>query len=251
MDDLRVGSMIRAVRHRLGWTQSDLAARAGISQRTVSAIEGGHLERATVRAIRAVAAALEVRLAFAPQWRGGDALRLLDSGHAAIVNHVVAILTNADWETVVEYTFSRFGERGAVDIVGWHATTRTLVVVEAKTRLLDTQETIATHRRKVRLVPQLLATERGWHANAVGALLVLDSLSANRRAVAAHAATFVSAYPARSRTARRWVSAPSGHLSALWFLSPSATSAGKRHSTSVRRVRRRPSRLPPPSELAE
>lgn len=36
-----LGSQVRSARHRLSWTQADLAARAGVTAKVVSAIESG------------------------------------------------------------------------------------------------------------------------------------------------------------------------------------------------------------------
>lgn len=41
MDDLRIGLVFRALRHRLSWTQAAVAAKAGVSQQLVSRVERG------------------------------------------------------------------------------------------------------------------------------------------------------------------------------------------------------------------
>lgn len=248
MDDLRVGALARAVRHRRGLTQEELGGFADVSQRLVSLLERGHLDRLTVRSVRRIGAALEIGLPFAPRWRGGDGVRLLDSEHARLVNQVVAILSTCGWEAVVEYTFNHYGERGSVDVVGWHPVSGCLVIVEVKTRLLDTQETIGTLSRKSRVVPELLARERGWRATATGIVLVVAELTANRSVVARHEATFAAAYPQRGRHVRRWLRRPGGALVGLWFLSPSHPMTGTRVTAGRKRVRHRAPRStgPPP-----
>ena len=133
MDDLRVGALVRAVRHRMGWTQRQLASRAGVSQGLVSLLERGRLDLLSVRNTRKVGAALEVHLPFTPRWRGGDAVRLLDEGHSSIVEHIVRALRRSGWEVVVEYTFNHFGERGSVDVLAWHPLHRALLLLEVKT----------------------------------------------------------------------------------------------------------------------
>jgi transcriptional regulator with XRE-family HTH domain len=244
MDDLRVGILARAVRHRLGWTQRELGLRADVSQSLVSLLERGHLEEMSVRSIRQIGAALEIQLPFAPRWRGGDGARLMDASHAALVNRVVGTLRAWSWEVLVEYTFSHYGERGSVDVVAWHPVSRTLAVVEVKSRLLDNQQTLATLDRKRRLVPELIARERGWWPAHVGVILAVAGLTANRSAVARHADTFAATYPARARLIRAWLRRPSGALRGLWFLSDS-NSAGVRHAAAGRRrIRHSPARSP-------
>lgn len=208
MDDIRIGALARAIRHRLGWTQRQLGDRVGLSQQLISLFERGRLDELTVRSARRIAAALEVTLPFEPRWRGGEGARLLDADHAALVNGIVAILQAAGWEVAVEYTFSHFGERGSVDIIGWHARTRSLLLVEVKSRLLDTQATLATLDRKARLVPMLLERERGWAATSVGVVLAMPGLTANRSAVARQAATFGAVFPDRAVDVRSWIRRP-------------------------------------------
>src|SRR5688572_23511897 len=122
MDDGRVGRIIREVRIRKGWRQIDLATRSGVSQRTVSEIELGPLEHVGLAMLRRVAAAIDVSVSTNVWWRGGDIDRLLDRAHAALVDHVVRELAAHGWETRLELSFNRHGERGSADIVAWHPT---------------------------------------------------------------------------------------------------------------------------------
>lgn len=242
LDDTRAGALARAVRHRLGWTQKELAKRAGVSQKLVSLFECGHLERLTVRSARRIGRELEIQMPFAPRWRGGDGVRLLDNDHSALVNQVVAMLRTAGWEVIVEYTFNHYGERGSVDIVAWHPVERALLIVEVKSRILDTQDTLSTLDRKARIIPELLAHERGWVAVHLGVALVVSELTANRTAVERNGAIFDAAFPQRAWAARRWLAEPSGRLSALWFLRVSNPVTGTRAPGTRKRVRKAPSR---------
>ena len=167
MDDRRFGRLIRASRVRKGWRQLDVEAAGGIDQSTVSLIESGRLDRFTVRTIRLVAETVGVRAEFAPRMSAAEVARLLDEGHARLVEAVLRQLHDRGWQTVAEYTFSHYGERGSVDIVGWHSASRTLLIVEVKTALLDVQDLLATLDRKCRVVPQLLRRDRGWNASTV------------------------------------------------------------------------------------
>src|SRR5438552_3191480 len=117
MDDLRLGAAVRAIRHRLRLRQSDVAAIAGVSQETVSLIELGRLDRLTIHTLRAVCTAVGVRLALAPGWRGGEVDRLLDRAHAELAAACGTVLQRNGWAVVPELTFSRYGERGSIDLV--------------------------------------------------------------------------------------------------------------------------------------
>jgi transcriptional regulator with XRE-family HTH domain len=233
VDDRRVGRLIRAARHRHGWRQVDVEAACGVDQTSVSLIERGHLRSFTLDTLTRVAEAVGVRLELQPRLTAAEVACLLDAGHARLVEQVVALLQRAGWEVHVEFTFSHDGERGSVDVLAWRAATRTLLIVEVKTRLLDVQELLATLDRKCRLVPRLISSEGPWRPVSVGRLLVVEESSVARRIVTAHAATFGVALPARSRSVRVWITAPAGDLAGLWFVS--GTNGG-------RTDRRRPGR---------
>ncbi|HET7028335.1 MAG TPA: helix-turn-helix domain-containing protein [Candidatus Limnocylindrales bacterium] len=170
MDDLRIGAVARTARHRLPMRQADIAARAGRSQQLVSLFEHGGLAAVDREAARRICAALEMRLDVVPRWRGSDLDRLLDEAHAGLVNEAVRRLRDAGWEPLVEWSFSHFGERGSVDVVGWRAKTRQLLVIEVKSRIVDTQELLAALDRKVRLARALLPAERAERTDTRAAL---------------------------------------------------------------------------------
>ena len=83
---MRLGRRFRALRHRLGWRQSDVGAKAGVSQDLVSLVERGRIPDVSVRALRAVAAALGGDLRIELLFRGAELDRLMDEGHAAVVS---------------------------------------------------------------------------------------------------------------------------------------------------------------------
>lgn len=245
MDDLRIGRLVRVVRRRLHWRQLDVARRAGVSQQLVALIESGRLEAVTVKTLRAVAAALEIRLPFVPQWRGGASDALLDARHAAIVNAVVAVLRVTGWICVLEYSFSHYGERGSVDILAWHPLVGALLVIEVKSRLFDVQALFVGVDRKARLLPEMVARERGWKPLVVGRVVVLEEARANRSVVARNGAAFEAALPARSREVRRWLRNPSTPLAGLWFLTLTNPVGDRRKTGGPQRVRTPRSRSVP------
>jgi len=236
MDDVRVGALVRAVRQRMGLRQSDVAAAARVSQKTVSLIESGRLNEVTVRTLRIVLEPLRIRLGFLALWQGGEADRLLDASHAALVDACARVLRRHGWEVIVELTFSRYGERGSIDLVGWHPGTRALLVIEVKSRILDVQATLAGLDRKARLAPQLVR-DRGWRPVMTARLLVVADTKANRSVVARHEALFASVLPLRSRAIRSWVRRPAGSIAGVWFLATSTRVTGRRSSVPRQRVR--------------
>lgn len=229
MDDRRVGRQVRALRHRRGLRQVDVGARAGVSQGLVSLIERGRLGRVTVDRLRAVAVALDADLVVGLRWRGGELDRLVDEGHAALVGHVIRWLSRFGWDVKPEVTFAIYSDRGSIDILAWHAASRTLLVVEVKTELTSIEETLRRHDVKVRRAAQVARETFGWQADVVGRVLVLpDTATARRRAVR-QAAVLTRAYPARGAGVRRWLAAPTGPMAGLVFVSDrTAVRAGAR-----------------------
>ena len=206
MDDAQLGRAVRALRHRRGWRQADLAARAGLSSSTVSLVERGHARDLSTRTVQAVAYALGARLAWRLDWRGGELDSTLDADHAALQEIVAGMLQQHGWHTIAEASFNRFGDRGRIDLLGFHAASRTLLVIEVKTMIADIQDLLGRLDVKVRVAPALAAT-RGWRpAETRAALIVLDG-STPRRRVAQHAALFAR-FSLRGANATRWLRGP-------------------------------------------
>jgi CDP-glucose 4,6-dehydratase len=62
VEDQRIGRVLRALRHRLGWRQLDLADRARVSQPTISLLERGHVGGLSIRALREICQAMEAEV---------------------------------------------------------------------------------------------------------------------------------------------------------------------------------------------
>ncbi len=218
MDRFRVGRSLRTLRRRRNRRQCDVAAAAGVSQQTISRVERGELGRLTVATLGAIAAALGANLEIDVRWGGEGLDRLLDEAHAALVDRIVRALRDWDWEVATEVSFSIYGERGSVDVVGWHPQTRILLVIEAKSVVPDVQATIHGIDRKQRL-GGVIVRDRGWRPVSVARMLVIAEHRTARRRVDEHAATFAAAFPVRGVELRRWLRAPTpGGMSGLWFL---------------------------------
>ena len=219
-----------------------------MSQALISRIELGRLERVSLPRLRAVGATLDIAVSIDAWWRAGELDRLLDRGHAALVEYVVGELHHQGWSTRVEVTFNHFGERGSADIVAWHAPTRTLLIIEVKTRIGDVQATASTFQRKVRLLPEILRREEGWEVAAVARLLVIADTHANRSVVRDHQRIFDSIWPDRTSASRRWLRRPTvpqpsarQGFGGIWFLPYQRLGAGADRVRQVGRVRHSPS----------
>jgi transcriptional regulator with XRE-family HTH domain len=224
----RLGREVRALRQRRRWRQSDLAAVAHLSQSEVSRVELGQSRGVTLATLEHLAAALGARVSVRLHWQGEALDRLLDAAHARLVELVVRILKRYGWEVATEVTFSIFGERGSVDVMGRHVGRRLLVIVEVKASIGDVQATQASFDRKVRHA-HAIARQLGWAPWPVARLLVVSEGTVSRRRIAEHAATFALRWPERSRAVRRWLAGTSSDpIAGLWFLSPTRRVGGTR-----------------------
>ncbi len=242
MDAVGLGAAIRALRIRRGWRQVDLARRAHTSQAQISRVERGQLTRLTVGLLESIALALDADLRWSLRWRGGDLGRLLDERHAALQNQVAARLAAIPgWEFATEATFSIYGERGSIDVLGWHPLHRALLVVELKSELVDLQDLVSTLDRKRRLAREI-ARGRGWDGEVVGAWLIIEEGTRNRQRVQEHAAVLRHAYPADGHAMAAWLRAPIEPILGMSFLANNRRANGKRVRPLLQRgkVRRGP-----------
>ncbi len=238
MDDLRLGRIFRAVRRRRCMTQAALAEAADVGRWAISDIECGRLDRTRVGTLRRVGKVLEIRVAVEPSWRGGQLERLVDSRHAALVERVVALLQSSGWQTCLEYTFNRYGERGAVDILAWNAESAALLIIEVKTEIDGIGEVLSSLDRKARLVPGIVATDKGWRAMKLGVVLVVAEGSAARSVVARHRASFTAALPSGNARVKRWiVRRDAASLRGIWFLRNAARGSVVEAQDNPRRIR--------------
>ncbi|MEO5918095.1 MAG: hypothetical protein ABIQ17_00905, partial [Candidatus Limnocylindrales bacterium] len=189
-----------------------------------------------------IAAALDADIAIIVRWRGGDLDRLLDEAHASLVSRAAQVLEGMEWVVQPEVTFALFADRGAIDLLGWKAATRALLVVEIKTELTSVEETLRTHDMKVRVASRVAGERFGWQPGTVARLLVLPDNSTSRRRVARHEGLLRRAYPLFGSAARDWLRAPSTPAGLLMFLPLTTRGRGRCGPVSRKRVRRAPGR---------
>jgi len=173
------------------------------------------MDTVSLRILRRVAGALDIRVDLTPRWRAGDLDRLLNAKHSELHELVARWFADElpEWVLAPEVSFSIYGERGVIDILAWHEPTRSLVVIELKTAIADVNELLGTFDRKKRLAAQV-ARERGWDPLSVSAWLIVSDTRTNRRRLDAHMAVIRNALPAGTWAIRRWLRRPKGDIAA-------------------------------------
>ena len=238
MSDQRLGSAIRNLRIRRRLRQADLAAAAGVSRSSVSLAERGHVGGMSVNTVRAIAAALDVRVDLVARWRGGELDRLLNARHSAL-HEAVARWFRAQlpaWVLRPEASFSIYGERGIVDLVAWHSPRRALLIVELKTDVVDVNQLIGSVDRKRRLGPRI-ARDLGWDPVSASTWVIVAPSRTNRRRIAEHGAVLRSAFPADGRSIRAWLGDPIGRVDALSVWPNASQMSVRLDLAPIRRVR--------------
>jgi transcriptional regulator with XRE-family HTH domain len=216
----------------LVWRQSDVASRAGLSQDSVSRAERGRIAEMSVAHLESIAKALDAELVVSLRWRGGELDRLIDEGHAALMSYVAAWLGRLGWEVRAEVTYSRWGERGSIDVLALHEATATLLVVEVKTELVSLEETIRRHDAKTRLAPQIATEQLGWRPKTIGRLLVIADTATQRRRVDRVDEVLRRTHPVRGAAARQWMRLPVPGFSGLIFVGPRLGNRSRRRITA-------------------
>lgn len=221
MSWIRIGRTVRAIRLRLQWRQGDLSQRAHVSRSAVSLIERGLGDRLTMRAVDRIVAALGGRIDARVLWNGVELDRLLDAGHATLQAAVKEHLEGWGWIVRAEVSFNHYGDRGRIDLFAWHPATSTVLVVEIKTDLVDTQQLLGAMDVRCRLAP-MLARSMGWNARHVVPAIVFVENRTTRRRITAIAGLF-DRYCLRGQQATSWLRRPESTLTPptglLWFSS--------------------------------
>ena len=211
-----------------------LSGRAGVSRRAVSLLETGHADALRHREVSAIVATLGGRVDLRLLWNGPELDRLLDEAHAALGSSVKRRLERWGWLVRVEVSYSQFGERGRIDLLAFHPATRTLLVIELKTELVDIQALLGSLDMKARLA-RGIAERIGWSPRGVVPAVVFleDRTTRNRLA---RVEPLFARYDLRGRRALSWLRrpVPPPPSGLLWFTD---VGVARRPARPARRVR--------------
>jgi transcriptional regulator with XRE-family HTH domain len=239
MDDIRIGRILRSLRRRRGWTQSQLAELVDLSQQAISLIERGHSSTLAAGTLRRVFGALDARWEPVVSWRGGALDRLLDEDHSRLVATTASRLRERGWAIKIEVTYSSFGERGSIDVLAARASFGAVLSVEVKTEITTVEATLRKIDEKDRLVRRLICRDRfRFEPTSVGRLLVLPGTDTSRRRLRASAVVLDAALPARGATVGRWLTEPWADLSGIWLVADTNGRGVTRTGSGSIRIRR-------------
>ena len=193
------GLASRRVRLRVGQTQAELGRRVRKSQSWVSRVESGTLVSLTVADADALCRALGSTLVFTietPVFIGGDRQR--DLAHARCLAFVVRRLARAGWQVEREVQIGDPRRPGWIDVLAYNPISRTLLIIEIKTRLDDfggLERQLQWYRQHA----QAAARRMGWQAEDVTTAALLLATEVNDQRVRENASSIRQRFPGRWR----------------------------------------------------
>lgn len=134
---IRIATIVRDGRERMGLSKSGLADRAGVSRQMIASVEGGKANPTLDVLVELLdGLGLEVDVAVrGPVLIGGP--RTGDAAHAICSGYVQRRLEAAGWKTAREVRIDDGGYVGWIDLLAFHEPSGLLLVIEIKTRIDD------------------------------------------------------------------------------------------------------------------
>lgn len=212
----RFGAQLRAVRVKRRWRQIDLAQRARVHRSVISRIERGQFESTSIGAILAIARALDIQVSLSARWHAGDLDRLVNGRHARLHESVARWFAEdlPEWVLDPEVSFSIYGERGVIDILAWHPSSRALIVIELKTDIVDVNLLMSQMDQRRRLAREIVR-DRGWDPVSISTWVIVANGRTNRARLAAHRVVLRNAFPLDGRSIQGWLRRPDRGIAAL------------------------------------
>jgi transcriptional regulator with XRE-family HTH domain len=195
----------REVRVQLRLTQGEVAAAAHVSRGYIAGIEAG-TANPTLDVVERIGSVLglDTNLILRPPLLIETSPQR-DLVHARCIAYVERRIRSAGWETAREVEIVQARSHGWIDIVAFHPRSKTLLVIEVKTQLVD----LGSVERQVGWYTRAAgdaARRRGWTPHrTVAWLLVLASAEVDR-VIATNRHLLGTAFPMRARGMLGWLS---------------------------------------------
>jgi transcriptional regulator with XRE-family HTH domain len=203
-----LGSLVRETRELIGWSQDELARRAGTSQTKVWRIEHAAPGACDLSTLDRVLSALGLRSTLEVEGRHlADRADQRDPVHAALASAVAGRLLRAGWVVDSEVPTGARSPTGWIDLVACRERDAALLIIEIKADLPDIgglQRQVAWYEREAPYVARRL----GWRAERiVVAVVCLDSASIAGQ-VREHQPLLAPAFPGDARSFASWLTDP-------------------------------------------
>jgi len=224
LDRQRLGpwlaDLVRSSRALIGWSQEELARRAGTSQATVWRIETDRAGRLDLAIVTRVLSALGIHASISADLRHlADRRHQADSVHAVLNGYAARRFERLGWDTATEVAVGRPAPRGWIDLVAYRPEDRTLVVEETKTDLPDMgglQRSVAFYEREAPFAARSL----GWDPVRVIVLVVALDTEVIEARLRTNRDLAARAFPAPAGATLAWIAdaarpAPTGWTFAL------------------------------------
>jgi transcriptional regulator with XRE-family HTH domain len=214
----QVARTTRDARLLIGWSQRELARRAGVAQATVCRVEAGTARSIDMVTLGRLLAALGLRASVdVDDFRLDDRRRQRDGVHAQVNGTVARRLERSCWRTATEIMIGDGIPRGWIDLLAYREVDRALLVEESKTDIPDMgglQRSVAFYERMAMSAARLL----GWWPRHVAVLVVvLDSETVARRLVD-NREIVRRAFPAPIREMSAWLADPACPMPNGWAM---------------------------------
>ena len=204
----QLAAVIRDARHAIGWTQDELAARAGTSQTRIWRLERGDPSAFDPGVIDDVLEALGVRLSMAADARHLDDRALQRDGVHAPLNEAVARrLERLSWQVLTEVGVGGDPPRGWIDLLAHRDVDEAMAIGEMKTMISDAgelQRQVAYYEREAHWA----ARRAGWRPRTIVPFVVALDTGAVADALRDNARLLRRAFPGDPAELVHWLAAP-------------------------------------------
>jgi len=192
-----IASIVRVTRDEIGWSQDQLADRAGVSQSRVSRIERGQADRVAFGAVQSVVSACGARWSVIPP-RTESRVRQRDPAHARCSAYIRGHLEALGFVVEQEVEIGDGPTRGWIDLLAYHPVARILHLGEVKTEARD----VGGIQRQVRWYERMAwsaARRFGWQPRLIVVGLYLLATVANDELVSLNREVLAQVFPVRAQ----------------------------------------------------
>jgi transcriptional regulator with XRE-family HTH domain len=205
-------------RRLIGWSQAELATRAGASQSALSRLETGRNAGLDLALAGRILAALGMTGELAIRdLHLQDRERQVDGVHSVVNGFIARRLQQWFWGPVLEAQIGDLVPRGWIDQVAYRETDRSLLVEETKTDIPD----MGGLQRSVAFYQSMgweVARGLGWNPTRIAVLVVALDTETTARRLADNRDVVTRAFPQRIGDMAAWLADPTMPAPTGWAI---------------------------------